>query len=315
MKRMITSVLALCALAFAQTAGAADIPRLNLATAGTTGIYYALGGTIAQVLKEKGVAEITVQATGGAGENLRLIQSREVQIAFTQNDLAYAAFNAIEPYKTKFTNLRAIGCTHQEVLHVVVRKGTNIKDIKDFKGQKISLGARGSGNEANCRQIFPFYGLSYSNIEPIFLPYGESADMFKDRQIDGFIFTFPYPHPIMLDITTNQEVDYLPITGKVADDIIAKFPYYFKTVIPAGTYKGQTQDVHTLGVKAMLMTHDQMPADTIYRVTKGIFENLPAIAAGHNKGKEISLGKALESCTLPLHPGAEKYYKEKGIIK
>lgn len=316
MKRIIWLALStLLITALSASLALAAPPRLTLASAGTTGIYYSLGGVIAQALKEKGVADITVQATGGASENLRLITKKEVQIAFTQNDLAYAAFNGLEPFPQKLDKYRAICSTHGEQVHAVASAESKMKKLNDFVGHKISLGPRGGGNEANCRQIFPFYGVTYQNISPVFLPYGESADMFKDRQIDGFMFTFPYPHPVMLDITTTQDVQFLPIEGDIADQITAKFPYLFKTTIPANTYRGQTEAVNTLGVKAMLVVQEDMPDDVVYAITKGIFENLPTIAANHNTGKEMSLDKALEAVTVPLHPGAERYFKEKGLIK
>ena len=259
------SVITLCAFA---AGGAAEVPRINFATGGTTGIYYTLGGVIAQKLTEKGIINVTVQSTGASNENLRLVNSGEVPVAFSQNDLAYAAYNGLEPYKSKHENLTAVVATHSELIHAVARTGSGITKMEDFKGHKISLGARGSGNEANCRQIFPYFGLTYSNITPIFLPYGESVDQFKDRQIDGFLFTFPYPHPIMLDITTTHDVTYLPIAGKQADDILTKFPYFFKTEIPAKTYKGQDAAVPTIGVKAMIIADKNASEDVIYAFTK-----------------------------------------------
>ena len=317
MKRLTVLALSLALVALAAPTASAAMKRMNFATGGTTGIYYTLGGVIAQKLKEKGILEITVQSTGASNENLRLIQQGEVPIAFSQNDLAYAAYNGLPPYKDKYTNVMAIAATHSELIHAVAREGVDINKIEDFKGKKISLGARGSGNEANCRQIFPFFGLdaTYKDINAIFLPYGESVDQFKDRQIDAFLFTFPFPHPIMMDITTTHNVVYLPIEGKQADEIIAKFPYFFKADIPAGTYKGQDKAVPTIGVKAMLIANKDASVEEIYEFTKGLFENLEDIRKGHSKAKETSLETALEALTVPLHPGAEKYYREKGLIK
>ncbi|MDR2695311.1 MAG: TAXI family TRAP transporter solute-binding subunit [Deltaproteobacteria bacterium] len=315
-KRFLIVAAAVTMTLFAITAAfAAELPRMNFATGGTTGIYYTLGGVIAQKLKEKGVLDMTVQSTGASNENLRLVNAGEVPIAFSQNDLAYAAYNGLEPYKSKHENLTAVVSTHSEVIHAVARAGIGLSKLEDFKGRKVSLGARGSGNEANCRQIFPFFGLTYDNISPIFLPYGESADQFKDRQIDAFLFTFAYPHPVIMDITTTHQVTYLPIGGKQADDIIAKFPYFIKTAIPANTYKGQDAAVPTLGVKAMLVANKNVPEALVYTFTKGVFDHLESIQAGHSKAAEMSLKTALEGLTVPLHPGAVKYYKEKGLIK
>jgi TRAP transporter TAXI family solute receptor len=315
-KRFLIVAATAAVMLYAGTAAfAAELARMNFATGGTTGIYYTLGGVIAQKLTEKGVVNITVQSTGASNENLRLVNAGEVPIAFSQNDLAYAAYNGLEPYKSKYENLTAVVATHAEVIHAVARAGAGLTKLEDFKGRKVSLGARGSGNEANCRQIFPYFGLTYDNINPIFLPYGESADQFKDRQIDAFLFTFPYPHPVMMDITTTHEVAYLPIGGKQADDIIAKFPYFFKTEIPAKTYKGQEAAVPTIGVKAMIVANKNAPDALIYTFVKGLFEHLESIQASHSKAAEISLKTALEAMTVPLHPGAAKFYKEKGLIK
>jgi TRAP transporter solute receptor, TAXI family len=317
MKRITVFLVSFALFAMVTSPALAAMKRMNFATGGTTGIYYTMGGVIAQKLTEKGIMEVTVQSTGASNENLRLVQMGEVPLAFSQNDLAYAAFQGLAPYKEKYDNIRAIAATHSELIHAVARSGVGITKIEDFKGKKISLGARGSGNEANCRQIFPIFGLdaTYKDIKPIFLPYGESVDQFKDRQIDGFLFTFPFPHPIMMDITTTHEVVYLPIVGEQADEIIAKYPYFFKAEIPAGTYKGQSEAVPTIGVKAMIIANKDASDDDVYAITKGLFENLEAIRKGHSKAEEISLSTALEALTIPLHPGAERYYREVGILK
>jgi len=318
MKRQSLIVAATAVMVlYAFTAFAAAPPRINLGTGGSTGIYFSLGGVIAQKLREGGAADITVQSTGASNENVRLVNANEVPLAFSQNDVAYSAFNGIEPYKSKHENLTFVVSTHAEVIHAMARAGIGVTKLEDFKGRKMSLGARGSGNELNCRQIFPFFGLSsnYENLSPVFLPYGESADQFKDRQIDGFLFTFGFPHPVIMDITTIHDVAYLPIAGKQADDIIAKFPYFVKTEIPAKTYNRQEAPVQTLGVKAMIIAHKNTPEDLVYAFVKGLFDNLEGIQASHSQAKQISLKTALEGRTVPLHPGAAKYYKEKGLLK
>ncbi len=139
---------------------------MTLATGGTSGVYFPLGGAIGQVLSNKsdGAFSVTAQATGASGENMRLIEGGDVDIAIVQNDVADAAFNGNAPFKSKLGDVRAIARLYPEYLHVVAGKDSGIKSIEDFKGKKISVGARGSGNEINCRQIFDFYGLDYKNI-------------------------------------------------------------------------------------------------------------------------------------------------------
>ena len=282
MKKVLSLVLA-AGLLLAASLANADTKRLTLATGGTSGVYFPLGGAIAQVISNKsgGAISVTAQATGASGENMRLVQAGDVDFAMVQNDVA--------------------------------SKDSGVKALEDFKGKKVSVGARGSGNEVNCRQIFGFYGLDYKNIEPIFLPYGETADQFKDRQVDGFVFTIGTPNPAIQDITTAQEVVFVPLAGQKVDEIVKKFPYLVKDSIPAGTYLGQKDAVPTLSVQCILVANKNMPDDVAYTLTKTLYDNLPDVAKAHNKGAEISLEHAADGVTIPFHPGAIKYFKEKGL--
>lgn len=315
--RKIFSLLLAGALILASSLAFADARRLTLATGGTSGVYYPLGGAIGQVLSSKsnGALSITAQATGASGENMRLVEAGDVDFAIVQNDVADAAYFGKAPFRMKLENVRAIARLYPEYLHVVSSKDSGVTKIEDFKGKKVSVGARGSGNEVNCRQIFDFYGLDYKNLQPIFLPYGETADQFKDRNLDGFVFTIGTPNPAIQDITTTQDVVFVPLEGAKADAVIAKFPYMVKDAIPAGTYKGQTEAVPTLSVQAILVANKNMPDDVAYELTRLIYENNAAVAKAHSKGSEIKLENATDGVTIPLHPGAERYLKEKGVIK
>ena len=316
MKKIFSLILA-GALILAAATAFADAKRLTLATGGTSGVYFPLGGAIGQVLttKSNGALSITAQATGASGENMRLVEAGDVDFAIVQNDVADAAFNGKAPFRTKLGDVRAIARLYPEYLHVVASKDSGVTKLEDFKGKKVSVGARGSGNEVNCRQLFGFYGLNYKNLEPIFLPYGETADEFKDRQLDGFVFTIGTPNPAIQDITTAQEVVFVPLDGAKADEIVARFLYLVKDAIPAKTYKGQEKDVPTLSVQAILVANKNMPDDVAYTLTKTLFENLDDVAKAHNKGAEISLQHAVDGVTIPFHPGAAKYLKEKGALK
>ena len=316
MKKLCGLALAAAIIFGASYSSAAD-GRMTMATGGTSGVYFPLGGAISQTLgnKSDGKYSVTAQATGASGENMRLVGSGEVDVAIVQNDVADAAYNGTEPFKDKQDNVRAIGRLYPEYLHVVASKDSGIKSLADFKGKKISVGARGAGNEVNCRQIFDFYGLDYKNIEPIFLPYGETADQFKDRNIDGFVFTIGTPNPAIQDITTTQEVNFIPLEGQEVQEIVAKYPYLVRDAIPANTYKGQETDVPTLSVQAILVANKDMPDDVAYELTRLLYENTGDIAKAHNKGAEIHLENAADGVTIPFHPGAERYLREKGILK
>ena len=312
MKKFLLTVAVLCLAGTVLPAG----ERLTMGTGGTAGVYYPLGGAMSQLVTSKNPGiEITAQATGATGENLRLVQAHDIDLAIVQNDLTHAAYNGLEPFTSKNQDILAIARLYPEYLHVVATKESGIKTMADFKGKRISVGARGSGNEANCRQIFEFYGLDYENIEPIFLPYGETADMFKDRQVDAFVFTIGSPNPAIQDITTLQEIVFVPVDGAERDAIYEKFPYLTKDVLPANSYNGQTQPVETMSVQAILVANKNLSDDTVYAITKTIFDNLPELVMAHNTAALFSLDKYMDGVTIPLHPGAERYFKEKGLIK
>ena len=316
MKKLLSLLLA-AGLVLSAASAFADAKRLTFATGGTSGVYFPLGGAIGQVISSKsdGKFSVTPQATGASGENMRLVEMGEVDFAIVQNDVADAAFKGTEPFRpdNKMTDVVAIGRLYPEYLHVVASKDSNVKKLEDFKGKKVSVGARGSGNEVNCRQIFKYFGLDYKNIEPIFLPYGETADQFKDRQLDGFVFTIGTPNPAIQDITTAQEVAFVPLEGKKVDELVNTFPFLVKDAIPAGTYKGQDKPVPTLSVQCILVVNKNMSEEDVYAMTKALYDNLDDVSKAHNKGSEISMERAAEGITIPFHPGAAKYFAEKGV--
>ncbi len=316
MKRLVLCSLAAALVLASSMAFAADVKHLTMGTGGTAGVYYPLGGAISQVLSTKsdGVFSITAQTTGASGENMRLIEAKEVDLAILQNDVAHSAYNGLAPFKGKLEGVRAIARLYPEYVHVVASKDSGVQKLEDFKGKKVSVGARGSGNEVNCRQMFEFYGLDYKNVDPVFLPYGETADQFKDRALDGFVFTIGTPNPAIQDITTAQDVTFVALDGAKSDAVVAKFPYLVKDNIPAGTYKGQDQPVPTLSVQAILVVNKDMSDEDAYLLTKMLFENVDDVAKAHNKGSEIDIQKAKDGITIPFHPGAEKYLKEKGVL-
>ncbi len=316
MKRLVLYSLAAALVLASSMAFAADLKHLTMGTGGTAGVYYPLGGAISQVLSAKsgGAYSITAQTTGASGENMRLIEAKEVDLAILQNDVAHSAYNGLAPFKSKLEDVRAIARLYPEYVHVVASKDSGVQKLEDFKGKKVSVGARGSGNEVNCRQMFEFYGLNYKNIDPVFLPYGETADQFKDRALDGFVFTIGTPNPAIQDITTAQDVTFVPLDGEKSDAVVAKFPYLVKDNIPAGSYKGQDVPVPTLSVQAILVVNKDMSDEDAYKLTQLLFENVNDIAKSHNKGAEIDINKATDGITIPFHPGAQKYLKEKGAM-
>lgn len=308
--------LAVCfLLVFAVCAFAAEPMKLTMGTGGTAGTYYPLGGAISQIVSDKtGIVSITAQATGAAIENIRLIAQGDIDLALVQNDSAHYAYNGTEAFKdNKITNFKAIARLYPEVIHVVTGAESGIKSIADFKGKKISVGAPGSGNEVNARQIMSVVGVEYKDITPLFLSYAETASNFKDRQVEAFMYTTGAPNPSLMDISTLQNLHFIAIDGETRDKVMAAYPFFAKYTFEPGSYKGIEKPVETVAVQSILVVREDLPDDIVYAMTKALFENKDALATAHAKGKELDIKKAKDGITIPFHAGAEKYYQEAGI--
>lgn len=290
--------------------------KLVLATGGTAGTYYPFGGAMAKIWNNKipGM-NVTAQTTGASAENIRLVNKQEAELALVQSDTLDFAFNAKEAFKEPLKEMGAIAVLYPEIIQVVVRADSPAKSFADLKGMKIGVGAPGSGTEANFRQLLDVYGLSKDDIKGQYLSFSESAEQFKDRHIDAFIVVAGIPNSAIVDIATQHDIRILNIAGDAAKKLSEKYPFLAAAKIPANTYKNQSQDVETVAVNAVLIAGKGLPDDVVYNLTKTLFENQADLASAHAKGKELNLQAAVKGVSIPFHPGAEKYYKEKGVLK
>jgi TRAP transporter TAXI family solute receptor len=292
--------------------------QLILATGGTAGTYYPLGGSMAQIFNKKiSGMNMTAQATGASVENMQLLQKGDVDLAMTQNDIADYAINGTEAFKTKLTNINAIATLYPEVIQIIVPVDSPIKSVKDMKGKKISVGAPGSGNEANARQILAAYGLTYNDIDEQLLSYAESADSFKDGNIDAIFFTTGMPNSAIQDMNTSRPIKILQMDADGIKNLQAKYPFYQALTIPKGTYKGIDQDIQTVTVLSILTVSSKADTDLVYNITKNLMENAPELAQASAKANSLVQAikdkNTIKGITIPLHPGAIKYYQEKGL--
>lgn len=290
--------------------------KMILATGGTAGTYYPFGGAIAQIWNSKipGM-NVTAQATGASVENVKLVNKKDAELAMTQTDIMDYANNTKEMFKEPLTKLRGITVLYPEYITLIVRTESGIKSIADLKGKKVSVGAPGSGNEANARQLLDIYGLDYKSVTPLYLSYAETAEQFKDKHLDAFLMTTGIPNSAVMDIATQHNITLISIPDDMIAKAIAKYPFMAKVTIPANVYKGQTAAVTTLAVQAALIVNADIDEGTVYNLTKTLFDNQPDLAKAHAKGKELILENAVKGISIPIHPGALKYYKEKGIVK
>ena len=310
------AVLAAAAVLFTGCNGNADVEGkkfLNIGTGGTAGTYYPIGGAIAEVLnKEIPGMSASAQSTGASVANINMLGDGEIDLATVQNDIAYYAAHGTEMFQDKKVDgLQGIASLYPETCQFVTLKSSGIKSLAELKGKRVAVGAAGSGVEANVRQILAAYGVTYDDIDAQYLSFAEGASALKDGNVDVAVLTAGYPTASVQDIAAQNPVRLLPVEGKAADALIAQYPFYTKTVIPAGTYAGFDEEVPSVAVMAMLVAGSTVNDDLGYCVTKAIFSNLDRLQAAHAVGKQIAKDTAKTGMSLPMNAGAEKYFSGK----
>ena len=312
----VGAILAAAAVLLAGCNGTSDVEGkkfLNIGTGGTAGTYYPIGGAIAEVLnKEIPGMSASAQSTGASVANINMLGDGEIDLATVQNDIAYYAAHGTEMFKDKKVDgLQGIASLYPETCQFVTLKSSGIKSLAELKGKRVVVGAVGSGVEANVRQILAAYGVTYSDIDAQYLSFAEGASALKDGNVDVAVLTAGYPTASVQDIASQNPVRLLPVEEKIADDLIAQYPFYTKTVIPAGTYAGFDEEVSSVAVMAMLAAGSTVNADLGYSVTKAIFGNLDRLQAAHTVGKQITKDTAKAGMSLPMNAGAERYFDGK----
>ena len=312
----VGAILAAAAVLLAGCNGTSDVEGkkfLNIGTGGTAGTYYPIGGAIAEVLnKEIPGMSASAQSTGASVANINMLGDGGIDLATVQNDIAYYAAHGTEMFKDKKVDgLQGIASLYPETCQFVTLKSSGIKSLAELKGKRVAVGAVGSGVEANVRQILAAYGVTYSDIDAQYLSFAEGASALKDGNVDVAVLTAGYPTASVQDIASQNPVRLLPVEEKIADDLIAQYPFYTKTVIPAGTYAGFDEEVSSVAVMAMLVAGPTVNADLGYSITKAIFGNLDRLQAAHAVGKQITKDTAKAGMSLPMNAGAERYFDGK----
>lgn len=296
-----------------------DVPdSIIIATGGTSGTYYPLGGGMAQIFTDKAKMNSTAQSTGASVENMRLIKDGEVDLAFTQSDIADYASKGEVMFKEggAIGNLKAIASLYNETVQIIVAKDSPIKSVEDLKGKRVSVGAPGSGTEANAQQILEAYGITFEDLgKADRLAFGESTSFIQDGTLDAAFVTAGTPTAAVNELAATKGVRVLNIDAEHISNIIEKYPYYAEQGIDAGTYPGFDEKVTTVAVKAQLVARAELDETVVYNLTKSLFENLDSLKNVHKKAEEIIMEEALKGVSLELHPGAAKFFDEKGVKK
>lgn len=307
----------LAALAAGSRAALAQAKFFRIGTGGTGGTYYPIGGLIANAITNEKLNASAV-ATNGSVANINGIVGGAMESGFSQADINFWAFTGTGIYegKPKVEELRAIANLYPESIHVSVRKGLGIKTIADLKGKRVSLDEPGSGTLVNAKVILAAYGLSEKDVKPEYLKQLQSVDKLKDGSLDAFFQTTGYPQGTLTELASTNGFELLPIEGAESAKLREQFKFFAADEIPAGTYK-DVAGVKTLSVGAQWVTTAKMDTDLVYEVTKGLWSDKTRgiLDAGHAKGKAIQKATALAGIGIPLHSGAEKFYKEAGLMK
>jgi len=292
----------------------ASLGKMTMGTGGTAGTYYAFGGILGQYMKNKGGVDVTVVSTDGSKANIQGIDIGDYQLGTVQSDVMAYAWEGSKSFADEgaINTFRVIGGLYAETVQLVTMD-PSIKSVADLAGKSVSIGAPGSGVYFSASDVLTAAGLSEDTIKPQYLSFADSAEGLKDGKIDAAFIVAGAPTPAITELTTTNDAYLVPIDGEIGEKVLASCPYYTSLAIPAGTYKGQDQDVTTVTVKATMIISADATEEQAYAVTAAIFDNIDDITAEHAKGAELSLENATSGMAVPFHAGAAKYFKEKGI--
>ena len=294
---------------------------ITIGTGGVTGVYYAAGGAICRLVNKdraKHGIRCSVESTGGSVFNINTIKAGELDMGVAQSDVQFNAAKGMAQFKDgAFKELRAVMSLHPEPVTVVARKEANVKSFAEFKGKRFNVGNPGSGTRASLEELIAAMGWKLSDFALASeLKADEHGPALCDGKIDGFFYLVGHPSANIQDPTTVCGAKLVSVTGPAVDKLVKEKPYYAKATIPAGLYPGNPQPTETYGVLATFVSSSKVPADTIYAVVKGVFDNFEEFKKLHPALANLD-PKAMikDGLSAPLHDGAVKYYKEKGWVK
>jgi len=315
------SLAALCTVALLGSASAALAKDkfITIGTGGQTGVYYVVGQSICKLVNRgtsKHHIKCTAPSTGGSIANINAVKAGDQDMGVAQSDWQYHAYHGTSKFKDQgaFKDLRAVFSVHSEPFTVVARKDSGIKTFDDLKGKRVNIGNPGSGQRATMGVVLDALGWKESDFALASeLKSSEQAAALGDNKVDAIIFTVGHPNGSIQEASTTTDAVLVPVTGPAIDKLVNNNPYYAKAVIPGGMYKGNDKDVETFGVKATFVSSAKVPNDVVYQVVKAVFDNFARFKKLHPAFANLKESEMIKAgLSAPLHPGAVKYYKEKG---
>lgn len=290
---------------------------ITVLTGGTSGVYYPLGVAVSKVYADQ-IPDVrtSVQSTKASVENLNLLQQERGEVAFALGDSVSDAWEGVQDagFPQKLDKIRGLAAAYPNYIQIVARGDSGIKTLEDLKGKRVSVGAPKSGTELNARKVFSAAGMSYDDFSKTeYLPFGESVELMKNRQLDATLISAGLGVSAVRDLASTTPISIVTVPKEVVEKI--GDPVFISAPVPAGTYDGVTEDTSTVAILNILVTREGLSEDMVYQMTKELFENRDDLVAAHSAAEGIKLETATQGLPLPLHPGAEKYYKEQGVLK
>ncbi len=313
MKRAVVFLGVMVFVLCSATAFAAE--RLSFATGGTSGTYYPIGSAIASVIsKNLKDVDVTAEATGASVANMKMMRAGDVDMMMGASNSTFGGYAGEPPFEGQaVTTIRGVMSLYPEIFQFVLLKGSGITKIEDLKGKKVAVGAPGSGTERTAQMILNAHGLTYKDINPQYLNFGEAITSLKDRLVDCAIVGAGIPTSAVMDAATLLDIELLSLSEDKIPVLLKDRPYLAVYPIPAGTYKSVNTEVKACGSPALWSVRHDLSEKLVYDMLKTVFDNLSFVADSHAQAKTMSLKSALTAMSVPLHPGAAKFYKEKGI--
>src|SRR2546426_3747972 len=309
------------ALALLASVAAQARRHVTIAAGAVDGVYYPIAGAMSRITSDaRGLSvRATVASSAGAVANVELIRAGEADFALLQNDTAYYAFNGIalgafagKPVKS----MAGVFSVYPELVHIVVSQASGVKSVRDLKGKRVAFGPAGSGTEQNALQILGIYGIGEGDLRAaVRVSFTAAVDQLKAGVVDAAFFTTARGAPVVAEAFGAGKLELLGVGASAGEALGRKYPFYTIGAIPANTYKGQGREVAAASVMAMLVARSALSEEVVYRFTKAVFDNLPELYAAHAAARNLTLQTALVGMALPLHRGAERFFREKGITR
>lgn len=314
---LVMATIVLAGMGTGQEAAAAE-KRLIIATASTGGTWYPLGGGVANLItKYIPNTSASAKPSGASVENIRNVGTGRVDLALSQPDAAYFAYKGEGDFKGQkpWENIRGVFATYPIDAYFYSVDGTGIKTLADLKGKKVAVGAAGSGTEIFNRMTLEMYGINYGNIDEQFLSAPEATQALKDGTTHAAMYLLGTPAPTIMDLVTQRKTNFLSMEPDKIQTFCKKYPFYAPSNIKAGTYKDQKTDFTTVQYYGIFICNKDMDEKLVYDILKAVFDHKAELAQIHVAFKDIKLETATKSIAIPLHPGAERFFKERGVIK